>query len=76
MKNWPKVSSKEKIAEVKGERERDSLNSLKSNYKNRKTNYTKIEKWAKTSPKLAKKWQLELRSSIGVNSEVLRVKTT
>ena len=24
-KNWPKVSSKEKIAEVKGERERDSL---------------------------------------------------
>ena len=25
MKNWPKVSSKEKLAEVKGERERDSL---------------------------------------------------
>ena len=24
-KNWPKVSSKEKLAEVKGERERDSL---------------------------------------------------
>ena len=69
-KNWPKVSSKEKLVEVKGERERDSLrfaedsififlqlNGLnnKSNYKNRKTNYTKIEKWTKTSPKLAKK---------------------
>ena len=24
-KNWPKVSSKEKLAEVKGERESDSL---------------------------------------------------
>ena len=86
-KNWPKVSSKEKLAEVKGERVRDSLrfaedsififlplNGLnnQSNYKNRKTNYKKIEKWTKTSPKLTKKWHLELRSSIGVNSDVLR----
>ena len=28
-KNWPKVSSKERIAEVKGERERDSLRFAK-----------------------------------------------
>ena len=70
-KNWLKVSSKEKLTEVKGERVRDSLrfaedsififlNGLnnKSNYKNRKTNYTNIEKWTNTSPKLAKKWHL------------------
>ena len=68
-KNWPKVSSKEKLAEVKGERVRDSrrllktrylillqLNGLnnKSNYKNRKTNYTKIEEVDEDFAQIAK----------------------